>query len=173
MSRGAWVAFALSSALLATAPLWRVPREPEPVATAFPGWPSTFEGRALMALPLTELEERFNAGFPGRIARFTDGQRVLVIRWVAVPTRQLHSTEDCFRGLGYSITPATLWRREDGQPWQRFIAARGDSRLVVREAITAEPGGRWTDVTEWYWSALFGQSQGPWWAITVAEHAAR
>jgi hypothetical protein len=167
------MAFALSSALLASAPLWRAPLEPEPVAAVFPGWPSTFEGRALTELPLTELEARFSAGFPGRIARFTDGQRVLIIRWVAAPTRQLHSTEECFRGLGYSIAPATLWRQEDGQPWQRFIATRGDSRLVVREAITADTGGRWTDVTAWYWSALFGGTPGPWWAMTVAEHAAR
>ncbi|MDY7232415.1 hypothetical protein [Hyalangium rubrum] len=171
MSRGAWMAFALSGVLLATAPLWRAPREPERVAGVFPGWPSTFEGRALRELPLTEREERFGAGFPGRIGRFTDGQRELIVRWVAVPTRQLHSTEDCFKGLGYAITPATIWRQEDGQPWQRFIATRGETRLVVREAITADAGGRWTDVSAWYWSALFDSSKGPWWAITVAEHA--
>lgn len=172
MSRGVWMAFALSSVLLATAPFWRAPREPEPGTAVFPGWPPSFEGRALAQLPLTELEERFSQGFPGRIARFTDGQRELIFRWVAVPTGQLHSTEACFRGLGYSITPATVWRQEDGKPWQRFIASRGNSRLVVREAISSDAGGRWTDVSAWYWSARLEGAQGPWWAITVAEHAA-
>jgi hypothetical protein len=41
--------------------------------------------------------------------------------------------------------------------------------LVVREAITDSAVGRWTDVSEWYWSALLGRAEGPWWAITVAE----
>jgi hypothetical protein len=108
--------FALSGLLLATAPLWRSAGEPAPVSAVFPGWPTTFEGRALRELPLTEREERFGAGFPGRIARFTDGQRELIVRWVAAPTRQLHSTEDCFRGLGYGVSPAPFWRQEDGPP---------------------------------------------------------
>src|SRR5262245_8451285 len=99
MSRSTWGLFLLSSVLLATAPLWSAPREREPVEALFPGWPSTFEGRSLRELPLSEREERFGAGFPGRIARFTDGQRELIIRWVAAPTRQLHSAADCFRGL--------------------------------------------------------------------------
>jgi len=32
-------------------------------------------------------------------------------------------------------------------------------------------GGHWTDVSAWYWSALLGSSEGPWWALTVAENA--
>jgi hypothetical protein len=171
MSRGLWGVFILSSVLLMTAPFWRAPRQHEPVAAEFPGWPATFEGRALRELPLSEREERFGAGFPGRIARFTDGQRELIIRWVAAPTRQLHSAADCFRGLGYALTPSTLWRQEDGSPWHRFTASRGSTSLVVREAITDGGAGRWTDVSEWYWRALFGSTDGPWWAVTVAEHA--
>ncbi|WP_375772137.1 hypothetical protein NR798_15035 [Archangium gephyra] len=171
MSRGTWAAFVLSSTLLATAPLWRVPPEPSPVSLAFPGWPSTFEGRPLRELPLTEREERFGEGFPGRIGRFTDGQRELIVRWVAAPTRQLHSTEACFRGLGYAISPAPFWRQEEGPPWNRFIVSRGASRMVVREAVMDGRGGHWTDVSAWYWSALLGHSEGPWWAITLAENA--
>ncbi len=37
MSRGTWLAFVLSSTLLATAPLWRSGREAPPVSDAVPG----------------------------------------------------------------------------------------------------------------------------------------
>lgn len=171
MSRGSWGVFLLSSMLLATAPFWRIPREQASAEASFPGWPSTFEGHPLRELPLSEREERFGAGFPGRIARFTDGRRELIFRWVAAPTRQLHSATDCFRGLGYSTTTSTLWRQEDGNIWHRLTAARGAARLTVREAITDGAANRWTDVSHWYWEALLGRTQGPWWAITVAEHA--
>ena len=43
--------------------------------------------------------------------------------------------------------------------------------LVVREAVTDGRGGQWTDVSAWYWSALMGRSEGPWWAFTLAENA--
>ncbi len=171
MSRGVWAAFLLSGALLASAPLWRAPGEREPVAAAFPGWPSTFEGRPLRELPLSEREARFSQGFPGRIARFTDGRRELIARWVAAPTRQLHSAEDCFRGLGYAISGSSPWLEGEGRPWHRFTASRGEVRLQVREVLTDDTGGRWTDVSAWYWGALLGRSEGPWWAFTVAEHA--
>jgi hypothetical protein len=170
MSRSVFGVFALSSVLLAAAPLWGSASEREPVVAAFPGWPASFEGLPLRELPLSEREERFGAGFPGRIARFTDGRRELIVRWVAAPTRQLHSAADCFRGIGYEVSQATSWRGQEGLIWQRFTAARGESRLVVRESLTDGAGGRWTDVSSWYWAALLGQTQGPWWAITVAEH---
>jgi hypothetical protein len=44
-------------------------------------------------------------------------------------------------------------------------------RLTVREAILEGRASRWTEVSQWYWEALLGQTRGPWWAITVAEHA--
>jgi hypothetical protein len=171
MSRFSWGLFVLSGVLLATAPFWRAPSERASVEDRFPGWPSAFEGRPLRQLPLSEREERFGAGFPGRIGRFTDGQRELIIRWVAAPTRQLHSAADCFQGLGYSTTPPAFWREADGNSWHRFTASRGAVSLTVREAITEGTAGRWTEVSQWYWEALLGQTQGPWWAITVAEHA--
>lgn len=171
MSRSSWSVFVLSGVLLATAPFWRASREPAPVEDTFPGWPTSFEGRPLRELPLSEREERFGAGFPGRIGRFTDGQRELIVRWVAAPTRQLHPASDCFRGLGYATSPPELWREADGSGWQRFTASRGDVRLSVREAILEGSAGRWTEVSQWYWGAMLGQTRGPWWAITVAERA--
>jgi len=133
----------------------------------FPGWPNEFAGRALTALPMTELEQRFMSDFPGRIGRFTDGEREIVIRWVTEGTRQLHPASDCFQGLGYSVKPLALLRDDNGSLWSSFAASRGNDRLRVYERIHSESGASWTDVSAWYWAAL--REDGPWWAITVAE----
>ena len=99
-------------------------------AVAFPGWPTEFEGRTLTAVPLTELEERFNTDFPGKIARFTDGKREIVIRWVTEATRKLHPASDCFQGLGYTVKPLAMHRDEKGSLWSRFAATKGNERLA-------------------------------------------
>ena len=41
--------------------------------------------------------------------------------------------------------------------------------LEVRERITDTNGRGWTDVSEWYWNAIGGKTEGPWWAVTVLE----
>lgn len=173
MSRFVTLCFTASCLLAAVLPL-REARDTRPqgdASTRFPGWPGTFEGRALHPLPLTERETRFAADFPGHIGRFSDGQRELVLRWVEAPTRQLHPAEDCFRGLGYVVTPQPSERSADGASWHRFHAERGGMALRVSEAISDGSGGRWTDTSAWYWSALLGHTPGPWWAVTVAERA--
>ena len=136
-----------------------------------PAWPSHFAGKPLRPLPLGLREQRFAADFPGRIARFTDGEREIVIRWVSRETRMLHSASDCFRGLGYSITARPLSVDASGARWGTFTARRRDQRLDVRERIYDAAGNEWTDVSAWYWSAAAGRSQGPWWAITTAQTA--
>ena len=45
-----------------------------------PEWPSQFEGRPLFPLELTEQERGFQSGFPGHVARFTDGSHEIVMR---------------------------------------------------------------------------------------------
>lgn len=172
MSRIVTLGFTASCLLAAALPLREARDERREASSAsFPGWPATFEGRALHPLPLTEREERFAADFPGRIGRFSDGQRELVLRWVEAPTRQLHPAEDCFRGLGYTLVPQPSSRGADGATWHHFHAERAGTALRVSEAITDGAGGRWTDASAWYWSALLGRTKGPWWAITVAERA--
>jgi hypothetical protein len=138
-----------------------------------PAWPTHFEAKPLRSLPLGLREQRFAADFPGRIARFTDGEREIVIRWVSRETRMLHPASDCFRGLGYSITPQPLSVDTTGARWGGFIASRGDQRLDVRERIYDNSGNEWTDVSAWYWAAATGKSEGPWWAVTVASVAGR
>jgi hypothetical protein len=139
------------------------------VLAPFPGWPGSFEGRTLTRLPLSEREERFGLDFPGRIARFTDGRREIIIRWVTQPTRKLHPASDCFEGIGYSVEPSALRVGNDGSRWGSFIAVRGDERLLVAERIYTDSGDSWADVSAWYWSAIAENSSGPWWAVTVAE----
>ncbi len=79
------------------------PAEVQADALARVDWPTHFRDRPLTPLPLSELELRFARRFPGAIARFSDGERVLILRRVDRPTRQLHPATDCFAALGYSI----------------------------------------------------------------------
>ena len=136
---------------------------------AFSEWPANFEGQTLRPLPLTERELRFGEDFPGKIGRFTDGKREVIIRWVSEATRRLHRASDCFEGIGFSIRPLPLHVDENGSRWSRFIAVRGKERLRVRERIYTDTGESWTDVSSWYWASVQETSAGPWWAITVAE----
>jgi len=134
----------------------------------FPGWPAELEGKTLTPLPLTELEQRFNNDFPGKIARFSDGKREIVIRWVTEATRKLHPASDCFQGLGYTVKPLAIQRDEKGSLWSSFAATKGNDRLRVYERIHSDDGESWSDVSAWYWAAL-QQGTGSWWAVTVAE----
>ncbi len=149
-----------------------------PVASVpgFPGWPETFEGRPLRPLPLAEGERRFLGGFPGRAGKFTDGEREILLRWVAEPSRRLHPSADCLRGAGASVRPLPAWRDRQGRLWGCQEMTRDGRRYRVRERIIAstcnagdDTFAAWTDVSSWYWSALLGRTQGPWWAVTVAE----
>lgn len=134
------VIFMLACLLAAAAPFRLPPSAPAPNG-AFPGWPTVFEGYPLRELPRTVREQRFERGFPGRIARFTDGHRELVIRWVTRETRMLHPATECFRGLGYRITPLPLSLDAQQRPWGAFIAERDTERLRIRELIDPVPAG--------------------------------
>ncbi len=139
-------------------------------AVAFPGWPETFEGRVLTPLAPSEREARFAAGFPGKVAAFTDGERTIVLRWVARETRKLHPALHCLRGLGYAVEPGPVWRDAAGRHWGTTLAERDGRTRRVRERISDAVGREWTDVSAWWWGAWRGESAGPWWAATVFEH---
>ena len=138
--------------------------EAEPVdQNGFPGWPDKFEGRSLTRLALSAEEEGFyKTGFPGKVARFSDGKREVVIRWVTRPTRSLHPSQDCFRGSGYTVVEESLKsdRRE-------FRVKKESEELLVSEYITDGRGNVWTDISAWYWDAVLGRSEGPYWSYVV------
>jgi hypothetical protein len=134
-------------------------------------WPTHFRGQPLTQLPPTALEARFAARFPGAVARFTDGEQLLIVRHVRRATRLLHPASDCFRAAGYAVAAAQVAIDPQGVRWRCFIASRGEERLRVCERIsesldeTSESG--WTDVSAWFWDAQFRRGADAWWALTV------
>ena len=131
-------------------------------------WPARWEGKPLRPLALSAVEQRFAARFPGRMARLTDGEQVLVLREVRQPTRMLHPAADCYRGLGYRIAQAQLERDAQQRLWRCFVAERDSRRTRVCERIVDTNGQAFTDPSSWFWAAQLGQSTGPWQAITTA-----
>ncbi len=137
----------------------------------FTGWPTVFRGRPLIPLQSNAVEARFAERFPGRLARFTDGERELVFRYLERPTRQLHAAADCFKGSGYDVVPEPVHRDTDGELMGCVTATRDGRTVRVCERIFDAEGASWYDVSSWYWAALLKQSKGPWWAVTFAEPA--
>ena len=136
---------------------------------SFQGFPTQFEGITLKQLDLTDREKYFLEEFPGRIGRFSDGRREIIIRWVTEATRKLHSSEDCFNAFGYKTKPLPIKIDDAGNHWSCFSAQKNDSaHLRVCQRIHDNNVNEWTDVSAWYWSAL-RQNNGEWWAYTVAE----
>lgn len=169
MWRRHWPALAaLAFAAAALLPL-AVPAAPAPRAQHVE-WPQQWDGRALRPLALSAVEQRFAARFPGAIGRFTDGERVLVLRRVNAPTRMLHPAADCFRGLGHRIGAIALERDGRQRLWRCFESTAPDGqRLRVCERIESEDGSSFIDPSSWFWAATLGQSSGPWLAVTVVE----
>ncbi len=161
----------LAAATISGASPFLVARDVEPgdAAEVPPAWPATYDGRTLTFLPLSPREHTFAEGFPGRMARFTDGSRELVVRHVREATRRLHPASDCYRGLGYEIEPRPLRHDANGQPLGCFTARKGGDRQIVCEGLRDADGNAWSDVSQWYWDALLGRSRGPWWSVVIAQ----
>lgn len=154
--------------LCALAPALRPASAPAAPSTPAAEWPARWDGKPLRPLALSAVEQRFAARFPGRLARLTDGEQVLVLREVRQPTRMLHPAADCYRGLGYRITQAHLERDADQRLWRCFVAGRDGRATRVCERIVDANGQAYTDASSWFWAAQLGQSTGPWQAITIA-----
>lgn len=161
--------FAAVLAVCALAPLAQRSAASGEVTMQATEWPSTWEGRRLRSLALSSVEMRFASHFPGRIARLTDDEQVIVLREVRQPTRMLHPAADCYRGLGYRIEQAQLERDAQQGLWRCFVAERDGKRLRVCERIVDSAGHTYTDASSWFWAAQLGQSTGPWQAVTTAK----
>jgi hypothetical protein len=165
---GAITVFLLAALAAALAPLFARTGDTA-AAKNFPGWPTHYEGRALTELPLTQRELAFVRDFPGRVGRFSDGRREIIIRWVGAPTRRLHPAADCLRGSGYTITPMPAKTDATGAAMGCFRARHGTERMTVCELIRDQRGASWPDVSAWYWNGMLGASPAPWWSFVVAE----
>jgi hypothetical protein len=159
-----------AAALAGLAPLLARSIETSAATDGFPGWPAQYEGRALTPLPLSARESQFAQDFPGRVARFSDGTRELVLRFTTAPTRRLHPAADCFRGAGFTVAPQPMQRNADGLTMSCFRATRAGEALDVCEQVRDEQGNSWPDAGAWYWHALLGGG-GPWWSVVTARRA--
>jgi exosortase/archaeosortase family protein len=159
LARGA----AMSLALLA--PLVRGGDEVS--LEGFPGWPTSFEGVPLVALPAAPEDVLLAERFPGQLGRFRAGGCEVVLAWLAEPTVDVHAASLCFRGAGYDVTPSPAERTADDTLWSAFEATRGARHVLVRERVRDDHGRSWPDASAWWWSALFGRTHGPWWREIV------
>jgi exosortase/archaeosortase family protein len=166
--RAALPAYMALCAAAATLPLL-LPRSVVVPDARFPGWPEQLDGAPLVPVPATADDERFARGFPGRLGRFTDGRRAVLLRWLPQPSRQLHPSLDCFTGSGYATRPAPSRVDARGGRWSCFEASRGGEQVSVCERIVDEQGHSWTDTSSWWWAAALGRAEGPYWAMTVVE----
>jgi hypothetical protein len=161
--------FGLLASAAALAPLFPSGTEVGGVAGSPRPWPTSYESRPITPLPAAP-EDRLLAGrFPGRIARFSDGRRQIVLRQVDAATRRLHPARDCFRAIGYEIAPAPMRLAPGRGPASCFTATRGGRHFVACEQVADAHGRTWPDISSWYWSALLGTSSGPWLASLTVE----
>jgi len=163
--------FSAVAFVAAIIPLLPVQASPPVDMVPFPGFPSQFDGQRLTQIPLSAQEQKFAAGFPGKIAKFTTGRRQVVLRWISKETRQLHPSSDCYKGSGYSVKPLPLSIDSAHRTWSTFEATRGKDRMKISERISDNSGRAWTDPSQWYWAAVLKRTEGPWWAVTLVEPA--
>jgi len=151
-------------------------------------WPASIAGEPLSIEADNPLPEKYRATFLGTAAqgRLAGGTPVL-LRQCAVPTLTLHSTEACYRALGYTCTPLPAVRDAQGHLWSRFKAERtGGHGYAVRQCFFSmdaelidEPWdltelsdrrASWPDVASWYWAAARpGAKVGTTLAVALAE----
>lgn len=161
------LSFFVACALAALSPLWAGAYGARSVdLDRFPGWPSHAFGRALSPRAMGEREALLADRFPGRVGRFHDGRDEWIVRWIAAPTRELHSAADCYRSLGYAVSNQRVVRDADGLEWGAFDAETRRESLVVTERIESADGLVWTDRSAWYWDTRTGSGDSPWWAWT-------
>ena len=131
-------------------------------------WPHEFRGHPLVRVPLNHDEQQFLDDFPGAVARFSDGEHDIIMRWVDQPTRRLHPAEDCYRGWGYEVSESKIRRDGDGTQWRCFTARTGARERSVCEQVRDLEGTHFTDVSSWYWAATLGRTTGPWLVTTIS-----
>lgn len=129
--------------------------------------PTMYEGKKLRPVPLAGNEAEFAKNFPGKIAVFQTDKQTIILRRVYQATRQLHPAADCYRASGFKITNLPRQKDHQGISWNVLLAQKSTKKLQIRERIYDDSGQNYTDVSQWYWAAFWGQTRGPWWSITT------
>jgi len=168
-----WTIYLMACALASAAPVVSSSRHAEVTNPAietvkFPGWPEEYEGKPLTQIPLLRYERSFYKNFPGKIGRFTDGEREIILRWMATRSSQFHLSTACFRAAGFKLNPMPIHRDHDGKLWGSFTAHLDGPVLEVKERIEDSQGRAWTDESSWRWDSFWKTTTGPWWAYTIA-----
>ncbi len=145
-----------------------------PARTHSPNPPSNFEslstyhGRAVEEVSLSPREESFAENFPGQLKIYRVGHDTLIIRRITKASRMLHPSYHCLKAEGFIISDSQIESDDQGQPFLRYRATRNDEAFLVSEKIRdLQNTKQWTEVSAWYWHALFHPNSGPWEAETL------
>lgn len=130
-------------------------------------WPETWNDQPLEPLALTAKEAVFAQGFPGEIRKFRAGSDLLILRWMAQPSRKLHPAADCFKAMGFTVKPLPWVVLDEKERFGSFSAQKGAEKLLVKERIWSATGSQFEEVSAWYWHALLNPNEAPWWSVTV------
>jgi len=156
------VAF-LSNIFIALAPPFKLSALSERVSPL-----THYHGEPVEELELSPFEKSFAETFPGQFNIYRVGEKTLIVRHVTLATRRLHPSSDCLLGAGFTLTPATAYTDSSGQEWLRYQASRHQEKFIVTERIhSLSEDQQWTEVSAWYWHALFHPGSGPWQAETL------
>jgi len=162
------VAWLLGLQFLAAFCLIEASQESERPRAVFPeiDWPESEQGIWLEPVALPKEQAAFLENFPGAVRVYHAGESIWIYRWVTRPTRQVHPAADCYRASGWETRSQGQVTSPDGTRWSLTIAERGVREIEIHEQIRDQEGAKWTEPSQWFWEALLGPSEGPWWVVS-------
>ncbi len=129
---------------------------------------NSYQGRTVEETALSPREKSFAENFPGELKIYAVAHDTLIIRRITRASRLLHPSYHCLKAEGFLITHSRIEKDAQEHPVLRYQATRQGEAFQVSESIRNLNGTRqWTDVSAWYWHALFHPQSGPWEAHTL------
>ena len=129
---------------------------------------TSYQGRAVEEISLSPREDAFAKNFPGHLKIYAIGHDTLIIRHISKASRMLHPSYHCLKAEGFTISHSSVQSDEEGRPFLRYHATRNKEHFLVTERIRDfQSDKQWTEVSAWYWHALFHPNSGPWEAETL------
>jgi hypothetical protein len=160
------IAYAFVCAAAALSPVLAI--ESASSKPRFTGFPTTFEGRPLSRLPDTPEERAFYGRHALEHARFSDGERVLLMRWAGADITGFHLAEACFRAFGFTLSPMPA-RSDSAAREHCYRARRKGVAQRVCEQIRDGQGQVFASEPTWQLARVLGQSPPPYLGISVVE----